>query len=165
MGTYCTNTAVIAEFPTFPQTTSVSRYTETASLITEKIDRAESVINGYLGRRYTVPFAATPPMVETICINLTAHYTLKAKFTRDSHNTSEWVEKLKEDAINDLELIRDRKIDLVNTSGTVISDKNATSRVKSNTEDYWPTPDLDTVTSWSISSSRLDDIKDGRASD
>ena len=167
MPTYTDPTTVVSEFPIFPQTTSVSRYTETVSLISEKIDRSESVINSYIARRYSVPFptGAVPPMIETITINLAAYYTLQAKFTKDSHNTNEWVIDLYDKAIKDLELIRNRDIDLVNTAGAIIADKTADSRITSNTENYAPAPDLDPVTSWSISSSRLDDIASERASD
>lgn len=165
MGNYTTNTTVISEFPVLPQTTTVSRYTETASLITDKINNAESIINGYLGRRYTVPFSPVPPVVKTMAINLSAHYTFVAKFSSDSHNTNDWVTDLKIDVMAQLEDYRDRKMDIVNTAGTIIAEKNADSRVISNTQGYAPTADLDTVTSWSISSSRLDDIEDGRDSD
>jgi len=162
MGNYTTNTSVILEFPIFPQTSTVSRYTETSLLITEKIDRAESIINGYLGRRYTVPFSPVPPVVETMSINLAAHYTFVAKFSSDSHNTNDWVTDLKVDVMTQLEDYRDRKMDIVNTDGAVLPEKNADSRVVSNTQSYYPTPDLDTVTSWEIDPDRLDDIKSGR---
>jgi len=56
-------------------------------------------------------------------------------------------------------------MDIVNTSGAVLPEKNADSRVVSNTQGYAPTADLDSITSWSISSSRLDDIESGRRND
>ena len=160
MGTYCTTTSVISEYPIFPQTTTVQRYTETSALISAKIPRAEATINSYVGRRYNVPFVAgsIPPKIEEIAINLSAYYTLLAKFTRDNHNENEWVVKLGEDVLEELGLIRDRKIDLVDSSGAVISERTASTRIKSNTQDYQPFADFDEIINWSVPNDRLNAI-------
>ena len=155
---YCTSTAVISEFLIFPQTTTASRYTETSALITAKIPRADATINSYIGRRYNIPFSPVPPKVEEISIKLTAFYTLESKFSRDSHNTNDWVEILGKEAITDLELIRDRKIDLVDSTGSMISEKTASTRLASSTYDYQPFADLDDISSWDIPTDRLDAI-------
>lgn len=152
---YCTMTECCSEFPVFPQTTTVARYTETTALISAKIPRADATINSYVGRRYAVPFTVTPPKINEIAVKLTSYYALTAKFTRDSHNTNDWVELLGEEAIKDLELIRDRKMDLVDSSGAVISDRTASTRIVSSTQDYQPFADVDSVTSWNVPGSRI----------
>lgn len=155
---YCTASLTIAEFPIFPQTSTVQRYTETSALISAKIPRAEATINSYVGRRYNVPFTTVPPKIEEIAINLSAYYTLVAKFTRDNHNENEWVVKLGEDTIKELELIRDRKIDLVDTSGAVLTERMAATRIVSSTQDYQPFADLDDITAWKVPTDRLNSI-------
>jgi len=156
--TYITATTVIPEYIIFPQTSTVNRYTETSALISAKIPRAEAEIDSYCARRYAVPFTTVPPRILEIDVKLTAYYTLQSKFTRDSHNTNEWVDKLYDQAIQDLKLIRDREIDLVDTSGTLLVEKTASSRVVSSTQDYQPWADVDTVTSWEVDSDRLNAI-------
>ena len=152
---YSTATAIIAEFPIFPQTSTASAYTETSSLISSKIPRADATIDSYVGRRYSIPFSPTPPKIQEISIRLSAYYALQAKFTRDNHNTNDWVEGVGEDAIRDLELIRDRKIDLVDEAGAVLTERTASTRITSNTEDYQPFADVDDIGSWNVSSARV----------
>ena len=156
--TYSTATVIVPEFLIFPQTSTVQRYTETSALITAKVPRADATIDSYCARRYTTPFSPTPPKIEEISIKLSAYYALISKFTRDSHNTNDWVEKLGEEATADLEMIRDRKVDLVNTAGALLTEKQADSRIISSTEDYQPFADVDTVTSWVVDTDRLNSI-------
>ena len=158
MGVYCTLTSVLGDYPIFPQTSTVQRYTETAAVITAKEDRADAMINSYIGRRYALPLASTPPLINQIAIDLSAYLALVAKFTRDNHNTNDWVIKLGEDTLKQLVDIRDRKIDLVDSSGAVLAERTASTRITSNTEDYQAFADLDSQTSWAVPKSRLDAI-------
>jgi len=155
---YCTVANVLPEYLIFPQTTTVSRYTETSALITAKIPRADATIDSYCARRYTIPFDPVPPKITDISIKLSAYLALQSKFTRDSHNTNDWVELVGKEAISDLEMIRDREIDLVDTSGALLTEKQADSRVLSSTEDYQPFADMDTITSWVIDPDRISAI-------
>jgi len=155
---YCTAAIVIPEYLIFPQTTTVQRYTETSALITAKIPRADATIDSYCARRYTTPFDPVPPKIIDISVKLSTYYALQSKFTRDSHNTNDWVQLVGEEAIKDLEMIRDRDIDLVNTAGALLTEKQADSRILSSTEDYQPFADVDTVTSWAVDTDRLNTI-------
>jgi phage gp36-like protein len=155
---YCTASQTIAEYPVFPQTTTVQRFTETSALISSKIPRAEAMINSYVGRRYSVPFTTVPPVIEQIAIDLTAYLALTAKFTRDNHNTNDWVELIGKDCKEQLELIRDRKIDLVDSTGAILTERTSASRIVSSTQDYQPFADVDSATSWRIPSGRLNAI-------
>lgn len=155
---YCTASTVISEFPIWPQTSTVARYSETSALISSKIARADATINSYVGRRYAVPFTTVPPKIEEISVNLTCYYALIAKFTRDNHNTNDWVELMGKDAITQLELIRDRKVDLVNTSGAILTERTSASRIVSSTQDYQPFADLDSQTEWRVPTDRLNAI-------
>ena len=152
---YCTASQTIAEYPVFPQTTTVQRFTETSALISAKIPRAEAMINSYVGRRYTVPFTTVPPVIEQIAVDLTAYLALTAKFTRDNHNTNDWVELIGKDCKEQLELIRDRKIDLVDSTGAVLAERTASTRIVSNTQDFQPFSDVDPVINWRVPTDRL----------
>lgn len=158
MTAYCTATETISEFPIFPQTSAVQRFTETSALISAKIPRAEATINSYVGRRYSVPFTTIPPKIAEIAVNLTAYYALVAKFSKDNHNTNDWVELLGKDAISELELIRDRKIDLVDSTGAVLPERTSGSRVVSNTQNYQPFADVDSPLNWKTAQDRLNAI-------
>lgn len=155
---YCTASQTIAEYPVFPQTTTVQRFTETSALISSKIPRAEAMINSYVGRRYSVPFTTVPPVIEQIAIDLTAYLALTAKFTRDNHNTNDWVELIGKDCKEQLELIRDRKIDLVDSTGAILTERTSASRIVSSTQDYQPFADLDEQTEWRVPTDRLNAI-------
>jgi phage gp36-like protein len=155
---YCTASQTIAEYPVFPQTTTVQRFTETSALISSKIPRAEAMINSYVGRRYSVPFTTVPPVIEQIAIDLTAYLALTDKFTRDNHNTNDWVELIGKDCKEQLELIRDRKIDLVDSTGAILTERTSASRIVSSTQDYQPFADLDEQTEWHVPSGRLNAI-------
>lgn len=155
---YCTASTVISEYPIFPQSTGTARFTETSALISAKIPRADAMINSYVGRRYSVPFSPVPPVIEQISVDLTAYLALTAKFTRDNHNTNDWVELIGKDCKEQLELIRDRKIDLVNTAGSIITERTSASRIVSSTQDYQPFADVDSQTSWATADARLSSI-------
>lgn len=155
---YSTATTIVNEYSIFPQTTTVQRYTETTALITAKIPRADATIDSYCARRYSIPFSPTPPKIGEISVKLSAYLALQAKFTRDSHNTNDWVELIGKEAMDDLKLIRDRKIDLVNTAGALLTENTADSRIVSSTEDYQPFADFDNETEWKVDSDRLDAI-------
>ena len=155
---YCTASQTISEYPIFPQTTTVQRFTETSALISAKIPRAEAMINSYVGRRYTVPFTTVPPVIEQIAVDLSAYLALTAKFTRDNHNTNDWVELIGKDCKEQLELIRDRKIDLVDSTGSVLAERTASTRIVSNTQDFQPFSDVDPVINWRVPTDRLNAI-------
>lgn len=156
---YSTITSIIPEYPIFPQSTTIQRYTETANLITAKIPRADATIDSYCARRYSIPFDPVPPKIVEISVKLSAYLALQAKFTRDSHNTNDWVELVGKEAITDLELIRDREIDLVNTAGALLTENTSDSRIVSSTEDYQPFADLDDETDWKTDTDRLNAIE------
>lgn len=160
MGTYATYTAILIDYPALPQTTTTSRWTETLALLSTSIDAAEADINSAIGRRYAVPFAAgsVPPKLKKLTIDLAAYYTFRAKYMRDSHNVSDWVKELKDEVDEELKLIRESDIDLVDTAGSVITERTALTRIISNTQDYQPFFDLDEPTDWAVPSARLDAI-------
>jgi len=81
---------------------------------------------------------------------------------KDNINKNDWVETLWEEAKKTLEAIRDGKQDVVSSTGSVIAELNASSKVDSNFETYSPIFNMDPETSQSVDQDRLDDIASDR---
>lgn len=64
-----------------------------------------------------------------------------------------------------LEQIRDGKVELVKSDGTIISQRDASNRFYINTKNYAPTFNLDDSLNWQTSNKRLDDIDSQRDND
>ena len=121
-------------------------------------------INGYCARRYAVPFGggtssgAIPPTIRDIAEQLGAYRTMRGYFSKDSVNDNAWVDKFKTDADSILKDIRDGKVDLFNTAGSVLAELNASSKVDSNTIDYKASFNEATSTSWEVDPSKLESL-------
>lgn len=121
-------------------------------------------INGYVGRRYSVPFGggtssgAIPPTIRDIAEQLGAYRTMRGYYSRDSVNSNEWVDKFKTDSDAILKDIRDGKVDLSDTAGSLLVERNASTKVDSSTIDYAPSFNEGTSTSWEVDSAKLEDL-------
>lgn len=73
---------------------------ENDDIISEKIADADSLIDGYCGKRYTVPFTTVPKIVKNLSVQI-AIYNL---FKRRQHVLSD---EKKEDYKNALQFLRD----------------------------------------------------------
>ena len=157
MGTYASTTGILIDYPALPQTSTTSRYQETLNILSTSIDAAEADINSALGRRYDVPWAAgsVPPKIKKLTIDLAAYYTFRAKYMRDSHNVSDWVKELKDEVAEELKLLREGEVDLVDTTGSVLTERTSETRIVSDTQTYQPFFDLDEPTEWAVPSARL----------
>lgn len=122
-------------------------------------------INGYCARRYAVPFGggtssgAIPPTIRDIAEQLGAYRTMRGYFSKDSVNDNEWVDKFKTDADAMLKDIRDGKVDLFSTAGSVLAELNASSKVSSNTIEFNPTFNEATSLSWKVDSDKLESLE------
>lgn len=92
--------------------------------ITSYIDAATSHIDGKIGRIYTLPLASTPAIIELIERNLAAGYLMLDEYGTQGEGTSKdgnakikWAESM-------LESIEKGVIELVNTSGVVLTQNN-----------------------------------------
>lgn len=165
---YCTVTSILAVSPDLPQTTTSAGYTATAAIISAQIDRADALINAKLARRYSVPFATTPPLIISISEDITKYYSYRQLYAQDNQNTARRMEELLrpelDNAFDLLRQIRDGELDLVNTAGSLISENTALvdDQIESTNEDYYSIFDVDDPLDWSIASSRLDNIASGR---
>lgn len=163
---YSTATSILVVLPGFPQTTTSEGYSETTVLLDKHISRADSLINGKIAERYDVSnfTSDVPPLVRLLSEDITSYYAMRSQFSGDNQNRNEWIDKY-EMALDELNEIRDGKASLVNTAGSLISERETSSsdgRVDSNTEDWTPAFDVDDTLDQKFDSDRLDDIAGNR---
>jgi len=160
MGLYCTTTSLqtLAVGTTFDSVTT--------ALADKCITWSENEINKYLSKRYDIASFNTsgsvPPLVTTWCEWLSLGY-LYQNYGRGGKESRERGKEYRDMAIENLTLVQEYKSDLLNTTGSVISDfSNTAYRVLSNTDTYTETFAEDDELAWSIDSNKLTDIKDSR---
>lgn len=160
MGTYATTTSlqVLMIGTTFDSLTT--------SLSSKLITHAENEINKYLSKRYDVSLwnttTSVPPLVTSLCETLSEGYMYQ-RMSRGGKDAMARGEVLIKQAIDNLELIADYKLDLLDSSGNVLVDMSNTAyRVLSNTSDYSQTFNEDDELNWKVDSSKLQDIFDSR---
>lgn len=135
-----------------------------ADAMNANIRRADDLINGKLARRYTVPFTTTavPPLVRTIAEDLSAGMLFRSLFTRDSQNKNNWSDDMLDRAMELLDQISIYEIDLADTAGALVAERNIGSIIDSTTENQAAVFDLDSETSQVISPDRLDTISSSK---
>ncbi len=161
---YCSATAVHVNLPLLPNTSTVAGNSITTVTIALHIRRTDGLINGICARRYPVPFTVTPPYIRTLAEDIVSYYTYRSFFTQDSQNKSEYLEELKDDALDNLNKIAEGDIDLVDTSGSSISERTAESveKISSSTEDQQSFFDIDNPTDWAFPDDRKTEVSDAR---
>ena len=154
---YALSTTVLQLVPGIVTTDSA-----TVDALNAHIRRVDDLINGKLARRYSVPFTTTtvPPLVRTIAEDLTAGFLFRSLFTRDSQNRNDWTEDLMKRSYETLDQIAAYEVDLVDTAGSLLSERDVANRIDSSSENYYPIFDVDTETSWAIDPDRAQDISD-----
>ncbi len=156
-GTYCTTTSL--------QTLMIgtSFDTATSALASKLIAHAENEINKYISKRYDVgslydTSTSVPPLLTTLCETLTEGF-MHQRMSRGGKESMLRGKELIDQALANLKLIAEYKLDLVDSSGDVISDMSNTAyRVLSSTADYANTFNEDDELNWKIDPDKLDDI-------
>jgi len=156
VGTYCTTTSL--------QTAMIGTEFDTAttSLATECIQWAEDEIDKFLSQRYDLSSSyfqtstSTPPVIQTICKWLSQGYMYE-QMARGQE--SKRGEKLIERAINNLKMIAEFKLNVFDSTGSVVPDSvSSTYRIQCNTSNYANTFNEDDELNWRVDDSKLDDI-------
>lgn len=165
---YSTNTTILILLPGLPQTTSSTpQYTATTAVIDQHIVRADNIINGKIVKRYEVKnfSTAVPPLLKNLSEDITCYYTFRSLWSQDNQNKNDWVDKF-QDAIAVLDEIRDGKIDLVDSSGNLITEKSedesTAALVDSNTKSQNPFFNIDSELDWSFDSDAVESVRDER---
>lgn len=162
MGTYATTTTLDTRM------LGITFDTATTNIASEAISDAENEIDKYLSKRYDLsasPFNTTttiPPMVTTMCLWLAQGY-MYLDMSRGGKESMDRGQMYINRAIKNLELIRDFKVDLVDSNKSAIADvSTGAMRVLSNTKDYTPTFGEDDPLNWKVDTDKLSDISDSR---
>lgn len=160
MGIYATTSSLPFLLPFALKGNSASDTTGVA-IFSKCIDRAESVVNSFLATRYSMPFSPVPPVVATISEDLACCYFVRGSYVQDGQRENRYDEKFCNAAMELLQQMKDGKIPLTLTDGSLVPTR-AASRMLSNTENYSPTFNQDEPTNWAVSSNRLDEIEGER---
>ena len=163
---YSTVSSILTLFPNLPQTTTANGYSVTAAVILPHISRADNVINGKISGRYDVKnfTVSVPPLLKTISEDITSYFSFRSFYSSDSQNVNEWTDRFKE-AVEILNEIRDGDVDLVDSIGDVIGEREATSTdgmVDSNTIDTQSFFDVDDPTSWKFDDDMISTVEGRR---
>jgi len=152
---YATTSSIITTTPWLKDNTA------TAAVITERITEAQGIIDGKLARRYSVPFSATavPPAIRSICRSMVRGMTVESYATYERHIDNALLEYQR--GLDQLQQYQDREADLINTAGSLISEKRS-DIFWSSTEDYENIVDLDDESNWAMTEDQADDIEDKR---
>lgn len=162
MGTYATTTSLQIIM------VGVNFNTLTTSLATKMISQAEAEVNRYLSKRYDLTSntfhtsTSIPPLVTALTERMAEGYMWKAQ-SRGGKESLKRGEDLIKETRESLQAIAQYKMDLLDTSGSVIVDMSNTSyRVLCNTTNYTPTFNEDSELLWQQDSDKLDDIYNER---
>jgi phage gp36-like protein len=148
---YCSNAQVALNVPVLAS----------SAVSDQHLAMADNLINSKLAGLYTLPFSATPPLINSIAISLASYYALTSKFMEAQQNNSEWVKGFYDKAIYILDEIIKGKIELV-TSANVLIARADTDDIKSNTQDYHLTFGEDAELNQTQDEDKLDDLESGR---
>ena len=129
------------------------------------ITKAENIVNGKLSKRFTVPFAVTPPMVKTLTIDIAAFYVLRTLYTQEAQNTSNWALEIYKEAMTLLDEIASGQKELLDVDGVIIPEFLGDAKIYSQSKNFIPTFDIDDPLEWRISPGRLKSIAERRAAD
>lgn len=141
--------------------------TATTSLGNKLITHAENEVNKYLSKRYdissfNVTSTSVPPIVTSISETLATGYMYKY-MSRGGKDALERAKFFIDQAMDNLKLIAEYKLDLVDSNGDVIADsENSSYSVKSTTSDYSNTFNEDSQLDWEVDPLKLDNIKSER---
>jgi phage gp36-like protein len=161
---YCSNSAILINLPLLPNTATTEGFFKTKETIDLHIRRADGLINGKVSKRYAVPFTTVPPLIRTIAEDITSYYVYRSFFTQDNQNRTEYLEELKDDALDCLEQIMEGKLDLVDTGGSAvpIRTEEVVDQLWSNTQDYQPIFDIDNILEQDFDDDLKDAVSDAR---
>ncbi len=137
--------------------------TATTALASKMITHAENEVNKFLSKRYDVSdFTTTsmPPLVTSLTETLAEGYIYQ-RMARGGKDSLAHGKALIDQATGNLQMIADRKLDLLGSDGEALDELTDSSfEIKSSTSDYSPTFNEDEYPEQD--QDKLDDIEDAR---
>jgi hypothetical protein len=141
--------------------------TATTSLATECITNAENKIREILSKRYDVSSAAfqtstsTPPVVQTLCKWLATGYMYE-NLSRGGKDAFTRADRYIKKAMDNMSDIVAYKANIIDSTGSVLTESTESMPMYSNTDDYSETFNEDSPLDWAVDSDKLDDISTDR---
>jgi len=160
MGLFATTTGIETMFIG----TTFNGLTAAASTM---IDQAEDEIKKYLSRRYDLSSAyfntttSIPPMIRHLALWLSTGYLYEGA-ARGGIDSFSRADRYIKKAMDNLTAISEGKLDLLDSTGSVILESTTYGRVVSSTEDYTPTFGEDDTLNWDVDMDKLSDISSDR---
>ena len=155
MGKYATTTSISVRLPGFlidDTTTSDTTGTQTFS---EFIDKAETMFDSSVARKYNLPFTVVPPLARELSFGMATWYTIRAFSTRDWPNRNEMLDDY-EKSFETLGKVVEGEIRLTLTDGSEIVPSE--DLLQSNREGQSSIFNIDNQTKWKPDEQRLDEI-------
>ena len=153
-------TTVSAMLVTLPGVSSSTN--ATSAQLAVFAERAESVMNAKLAKRYALPFVVAPPVLQTIATELAVYNFLTRRvFTQEKQNRSEWPDRYKE-AMDLLDEIVSGEFPLIDAAGVVIGATTSQIQIWSNTMWFRPTMTEDDAESQFVDPDKLEQIRRDR---
>lgn len=154
MGRYATTTSLSLLLPGYAdgETTTVDEVAK--NRFSKHIDRAESIVDAAIGRRYSLPFVSegattttnVPPVLRTITEDIASYYAMRASFSQDGKVKNPYLADY-ESAVEMLNAIMGGTMPMVYTNGSEVP-ANSVNRFLSTTKDFRPVFGLDEATEW-----------------
>lgn len=161
MGVYATTTSM--------QTIMVGTNfdTITTNLMGKMITHAENEVNKYISKRYSVArFTTTsmPPLLTSLTETLAEGYYFLRNSRGGGADSVNYGKELIKQAQSNLQMIADRKLDLLGSDGDPVDESaNSSYQIKSSTLNYSLTFNEDDELDWKVDQDKLDDIESGRS--
>ena len=136
MGVYTNADEIRRRYPKLFETLGID-----AGEVEAVIEDVQNEMDGILGTRYTIPFAApVPPLIRVIAKDLASFRTFRSRFINEQPNRSDWVDKLQEVANKYIDSLIKGDIHLTTADGKHINPRSDAEIIPwSSTATYVPT--------------------------
>lgn len=118
------------------------------------IDYAESFVDGLLSDKYTVPFSNNNMVIRDLAIDYVYYRAARFKFEDAASVQSAF--------FGVIAMIKNGDLNMVDTSGEVITGIEKIMGIYSTTESYHTAFGIDDPINWRISSDQMSDVQDSR---
>ena len=167
MGSYSTNTTWLpandsATSHAILDLTSDDVNTQTVNSI---INRRERMVEGYLGRRYKVPFTSSA-MITKIVEDLVSYDIYNLLLNKESALVTQDNLQANYDLANGmLSDLNTGLMALIDDNGEIVPERNVSNKVFSNVRDFEPTFDVGNPLDWRVYIGRVEELNENRDND
>jgi phage gp36-like protein len=154
MGRYATVTSLALLLPGFAEGDTITVDEVAKNRFSKHIDRAESLVDAAIGRKYALPFISegdttttnVPPAIRTLSEDIACYFAMRGSFSQDGKTKNPYLDDY-ERALETLEKIALGTMPLVYTGGSEVP-ANSSSLIMSSTKTFRPVFGLDDAVDW-----------------